>query len=43
MITRQYACPQCGMKYPHDKAYIHSITECQKKERADKKTRCNAK
>lgn len=33
MKKRQYSCPYCGMKYPHDKGYIHSITECQKKER----------
>lgn len=37
MIKRQYSCPHCGTVYPHDKAYIHSITECQKKERANEK------
>ncbi len=32
-LVRQYSCPTCGMKYPHDKGYIHSISECQKTER----------
>lgn len=38
-IVRQYSCPLCGLRYPHDKGYLHSITECQKKERANEKAR----
>ena len=37
MIKRQYSCPLCTLKYPHDKWYVHSISECQKKERANEK------
>jgi hypothetical protein len=33
---KQYACWFCGTPYVHDKAYIHSILECQKKEREHK-------
>ncbi len=29
-------CPWCGTVYKHDKGYIHSVQECQKKEREGK-------
>jgi len=31
-----YSCTLCGAEYLHDQAYLHSIVECQKKERTQK-------
>lgn len=33
----RYSCPFCGAVYQHDDAYIHSVAQCQKKEREGKK------
>lgn len=33
MSHERYKCPYCGTVYKHDKGYIHSVQECQKKER----------
>ncbi len=35
-VTQRFTCTLCGTKYSHDKAYTHFVTECQKKERANK-------
>lgn len=34
MGLERYKCPYCGTAYKHDKGYIHTVQECQKKERA---------
>lgn len=37
----RYSCSFCGASYKHDDAYIHSIAQCQKRERTNEKARCD--